>query len=106
MNTNPPSRELPGGWKGIYMHAVDRNGTKVDTGTRVRVLSVSTEWLNDMSPWTRRQALAMVGEAYEVEEIDRDDGRARVRKEWVDEEEQCSWEIFLNLTAEEMEVVG
>ena len=68
--TAAPAAPLPDGWRRIYFFAIDRNGAKVHAGTRVRVLSLSSQRLDALSAAERHQALAMVGEVFDVENTD------------------------------------
>ena len=102
--TPPTANDLPAGWRRVYLHSWDRNGARVTVGTRVRVLAIDGEWLSDFSLWTRRNFLSMVGEVFEVEDVDGLTACARVRKEWDDDD--GSHEIRLDLEPREMEVVA
>ena len=86
------------------MQSTDRNGTLVHIGTRVRVLCLTGQCLADVSALTRREALSMVGEVYEVEDIDKE-GHPWIRKSWEDEDRCASYEIAIELEPHEMEVV-
>ena len=88
------------------MRASDRNGAPVGVGTQVRVLCLSGQALDELPAWTRRHALAMVGEVYKVEDVDPNGPGAWIRKSWVDEDGCTSNEIALELEPHEMEVVS
>ena len=88
------------------MRAADRNGAPIDAGTRVRVLCLSGQGLDDLSAWTRRHALAMVGEVYEVEYTDPNGPGAWIRKSWAGEDGFTEHEIAIELEPHEMEVVA
>ena len=88
------------------MRAADRNGTPIGAGTRVRVLCLSGQALDDLSAWTRRHALAMVGKVYEVEDIDPNGPGVRIRNSWADDDGFAEHEIAIELEPHEMEVVA
>jgi hypothetical protein len=100
----PPTPSDAEGWRRIYFHAVDRNGTKVESGTRVRVLCLSGQAMDDLRASTRRDALAMVGEVFEVEGTDPNGFGAWIRKSWVDQDMDSN-ELAIELEPHEMEVV-
>jgi hypothetical protein len=83
----------------------DRNGNAVGVGTRVRLLSLSGQWLNDLPHDERDRVLSMIGEVFEVEEID-EYGQPWVRKSWPNEEEGTCQSHSIALNADEMEVVN
>lgn len=87
------------------MQSTDRNGTLVHIGARVRVLCLTGQSLADVSASTRRDALSMVGEVYEVEDIDKE-GHPWIRKSWVDVDQTGCTELALALEPHEMEVVA
>jgi len=59
----------------------DRDGNDVAVGTTVRVLSLSGRWLDEIPEDERARVLSMVGETFQVYEID-SYGRPWVMKEW------------------------
>lgn len=61
----------------------DRHGNPVQLGSRVRLLSLSGDWLKNLPPDEKEDVLSMVGQVFEVEEID-DYGHPWVRKSWPD----------------------
>jgi hypothetical protein len=73
---------------GIYPmhHPVDRNGKPVHVGSRVRLLSLSGDWFDSLPSDERADVESMIGEEFEVEEID-PCGQPWVRKSWPDEAE-------------------
>ena len=104
--TAAPAAPLPDGWRRIYFFAIDRNGAKVHAGTRVRVLSLSSQRLDALSAAERHQALAMVGEVFDAENTDPYTAHARIRKSWLAEDGFTRNEIALDLAAHEMEVMA
>ncbi len=57
----------------------DRNGNAVQVGTRVRVVSLSGKWLDELPADEKDEVLSMTDEVFEVEEID-EYGQPWVRK--------------------------
>lgn len=49
----------------------DRNGREVDVGSRVKLLGLSGRWLDELPADEKEDVLSMIGEVFEVEEIDR-----------------------------------
>ena len=83
--------------------ATDRGGCPVNVGTRVRVLEVPPSLLRDL-PAEERQALqGMIGEIFEVSEID-EHGIAWVEKTF-DHADGARHHHSLALDSHEMEVV-
>ena len=56
-------------------------------GSRVRLLSLSGQWLDDIAPDEREAVLSMIGEVFEVEEID-EYGHPWVTKSWPESDGQ------------------
>ena len=70
-------------------HPRDRAGNLVHVGAHVRLLSLSGNWLEELPDEEKPDVLSMIGEVFEVEEID-DYGRAWISKSWPNEkEDQC-----------------
>jgi len=82
----------------------DINGTPVKVGTRVRLLSLSGQWLDDLPPEEKSDVFSMVGEVFSVEEID-EYGHPWVRKSWPNEAEGKCHSHSIALEPIEMEVV-
>ncbi len=57
----------------------DTNGNIVQVGARVRVLSLSGKWLDKLPGAEKDEVLSMIGDVFEVEEIDKY-GQPWVRK--------------------------
>lgn len=74
-------------------------------GARVRLLSLSGKWLGDLPPEEKRDVLSMIGEVFEVEEID-EYGHPWVRKSWPNEEEGKCHSHSIALERHEMELVS
>ena len=67
---------------------VDRNGTLVRVGTRVRVISLSGEWFENLPDDEKADVQSMIGDVFAVEEID-EYGQPWVEKSWSDDENHC-----------------
>ena len=65
---------------------VDCNGTLVHAGTRVRVLAFSGDWYDKLPVDERERVDSMIGETFEIEEID-EYGQPWVCKRWPNETE-------------------
>ena len=84
--------------------AIDRNGNVVPIGARVRLLGLSGKWLEELPPAERRDVQSMIGEVFEVEEID-EYGHAWIRKAWPNEKEGTCYSHSIALDSGEMELV-
>ncbi len=85
------------------MMAKDRSGNTVTVGSRVRVLSLGGQWLEDLSPSERADVLSMVGEVFDVTDVD-EYGQAWVQKECNRYGELESHSV--GLSSNEMELVS
>jgi len=84
------------------MTARDRNGAEVSVGTRIRIVSLSGGWLDELPPDKHARVMSMIGEVFEVEEFD-DYGHPWVSKTWpIDGEFVFSHSLALD--AAEMEL--
>jgi hypothetical protein len=83
---------------------VDRRGTAVAIGTRVRVLEITPYFKRTLPPEEWAELQTMVGEVFEVCEVD-EYGLAWVEK-WFESSEGRSYCHSLALAPEEMEVVA
>ena len=67
----------------------DKDGNIVHVGARVLLLSLSGNWLEELPAEEKPDVLSMIGEVFEVEEID-EYGQPWIRKSWPNEQEgQC-----------------
>ena len=82
----------------------DRNGSAVSIGSRVRLLSLSGEWLENLPTNEKEDVLSMVGEVFEIEEIDAH-GRPWVSRYWSGEQEGRCHSHSISLDSDEMELV-
>jgi hypothetical protein len=82
----------------------DRNGRQVTLGAKVRLLSLSGTWLDELPPDEKGDVLSMIGEVFEVEEID-EHGHPWVRKSWPNEEAGTCHSHSIALEPLEMELV-
>lgn len=85
------------------MTPTDRNGNTVQIGTHVRLLSLSSKWLEELPPDERNDILSMVGEAFKVYEID-EYGQPWVEK-WRHDEDGTSRSHSIALEPHEIEIV-
>jgi len=84
---------------------VDHSGLIVKVGDKVRVLSLSGQWFDDLPAEERPLVESMIGEIFEVQEIDKY-GQPRVRKRWPNEEEGTCQSHSIALEPSEMEFVS
>jgi hypothetical protein len=88
----------------IHPHTTaDRNGRPVSVGTRVRVISVPHTVLEDLDPTERWRVASMVGETFEVYDVDAWGG-AWVEKWWHESQDKAT-SHSLGLNPSEIEVV-
>lgn len=73
-------------------------------GARVRVLSLSGDWLEELSAEEKPDVLSMIGEVFKVEEID-EYGQPWIRKSWTNEKEGRFHSHSIALESYEMELV-
>jgi hypothetical protein len=83
---------------------IDRNGHAVAVGTRVRVVGVASSVLDRLEAPERERVLSMVGESFDVYEVD-EWGGAWVEKWWNESDDKGS-SHSLGLQPAEMEVCG
>ncbi|MCM5681584.1 hypothetical protein M8A51_18825 [Schlegelella sp. S2-27] len=83
----------------------DRNGSVVRLGARVRLLGLSGRWLEELPQDERHDVLSMIGQVFEIEEID-GFGHAWVRKSWPDEAAGTCRSHSIALEPHEMELVS
>jgi hypothetical protein len=83
----------------------DKNGNVVSVGTRVRLLSLTGQWLLDLPADEKADVFSMIGEVFEVEEID-EYGQPWIRKSWPIEAEGKCHSHSIALEPSEIEVVG
>lgn len=83
----------------------DKNGSSVQVGDRVRLLSLSGNWLDELPADEKRDVLSMIGEVLVIDEIDEHD-HSWVRKSWPNEKEGKCHSHCIALEADEMELVG
>ena len=83
----------------------DKNGTPVRLGTRVRLLGLSGKWLEDLPEDEKAEVLSMIGEVFEIDDID-EQGRPWISKSWPESEEGRCHGHTISLESYEMEVVA
>ena len=82
----------------------DISGNIVYVGARVRLLQLSGEWFDKLPPDEKQDVLSMIGEIFEIEEID-EYGHPWIRKSWPNEEEGTCNSHSIALEPHEMEVI-
>jgi hypothetical protein len=82
----------------------DRNGDFVSVGDRVRLLSLSGRWLDELPADERSDVLSMIGEIYEIEEID-EHGHPWIRKSWPNEDAGTCRSHSIAVEPQEIELV-
>jgi len=82
----------------------DKNGAVVRLGARVRVLTLSGRWLDEMPDDERQDVLSMVGDIFEIIDID-EHGHAWVEKWWKDGASETSRSHSVALEPDEMVLV-
>jgi hypothetical protein len=83
---------------------VDRNGKLAVAGSKVRIVSLSRSWIAELPQDEQVHILSMIGETFEVEQID-EYGQPWVRKSWPGPEEGMCRSHSLALEPHEMELV-
>jgi len=83
--------------------AKDRNGKPVAVGTRVRLLTVSGTWVEELPQQERIDVTSMIGGVFTVEEIDAW-GSACIERRW-DDGNGVIHGHSIHLDPHEMEVV-
>ena len=86
-------------------HPRDRAGNLVHVGAHVRLLSLSGNWLEELPDEEMPDVLSMIGEVFEVEEID-EYGQPWISKSWPNEKEGQCRSHSIALESYEMELVS
>ncbi len=82
----------------------DRSGKALHVGSRVRLLRLSGKWFDDLPQDEKRDVLSMIGEVFEVEEID-EYGQPWISKWWQDEGQRSLHSHSVALDPHETELV-
>ncbi len=82
----------------------DKNGMAVGVGDTIRLLSLSGQWLDDLPFDEKQDVLSMIGEVFEIEEVDEYD-QPWVSKAWPNEAEGKFNSHSVALEPHEMELV-
>jgi len=90
--------------KSTLRQPIDRNGNVIHVGSLVRVVRLSGRWFDDLPEDEKADVHSMIGEVFEVVEID-EYGQPWVRKEWPDEQAGTCHSHSVALEPEEMEHV-
>lgn len=83
---------------------VDRHGRAVQLGAKVKLVALHGQLLQDLPAEEKSDVLSMIGEVFEIEEID-EYGQPWVRKSWPDEAEGRCHSHSIALESREMELV-
>ena len=83
---------------------IDRHGAVVRVGARVRLVALSGDWLEKLPDNEKADVLSMIGEVFEVEEID-EYCHPWIRKSWPNEAAETCHSHFIALEPQEMELV-
>ena len=82
----------------------DRNGSIVSVGDRVRLLSLSGRWFDELPPDERDDVMSMVDAIFEIEQID-EYGHPWIRKSWPNEEAGTCRSHSVAVEPQEIELV-
>ena len=82
----------------------DRRGRLVNVGSRVRLISLSGEWFDSLPLDEKADVQSMIGEVFEIEEID-EYGHPWIRKSWSNEKEGTCNSHSIAVESQEIEVV-
>lgn len=82
----------------------DRLGNDVLVGSRVRLLKLSGNWFEQLPSEEKLRVSSMIGEIFEVEEID-EYGSPWISEDWHNEHEGTCFAHSIALDAQEMELV-
>ena len=91
----------------MTIQATDKNGDQVNTGTKVKLLFLlSGEWFDNLPDDEKNDLNSMVGEVFEVEEIN-EYGKPEIVKWWHEEHEDESRSMChcLCVEPEQIEIV-
>jgi hypothetical protein len=83
---------------------IDKNGREVNIGTKVRLLSLSGQWFDELPADEKLLVMSMIGEVFIIEEID-SYGQPWVKKSWLDAENGTCKSHSIALEPNEIEVV-
>ena len=84
--------------------ATDRNGTVVNVGSLVKLLELRGDWLTQLPAEEQERVLSMVGEVFEVEEVD-EAGYPWIHKSFPGPEENMCYGHSIAPESYEIEVV-
>jgi hypothetical protein len=91
----------------VVVHRIpkDRNGNLVKVGDAIRIISLSGSWFDQLPEDEGYDVSSMIGEVFEIEEID-EYGQPWVRKSWPNEAEGTCKSLSVALEPFEMELVN
>lgn len=88
----------------MTIQATDKNGDQVNTGTKVKLLFLlSGEWFDNLPYDEKNDLNSMVGEVFEVEEIN-EHGKPEIVKWWLEDESRSMCHC-LYVEPEQIEIV-
>jgi hypothetical protein len=82
----------------------DRNGNAVRVGDRIRLVSLSGQWLEELPDDETSDVQSMIGEVFRIEEID-EFGHPWIRKSWPNDKYGTCHSHSIALETQEMELV-
>ena len=83
---------------------VDKDGNSVRVGSKVKVLEISSSVIGQLDDEERSYVLSMIGEVFDVYEID-EHGQAWVEK-WWNQNEPNSFSHSLGLFSQQIQIVS
>jgi len=85
--------------------SIDKNGHYVKVGTRVRLLSLSGKWFDEMPETEKIAVSSMIGDVFEIEQID-EYGHPWISKWFFDGTGERSHNHSIALAPNEIEIVA
>ncbi len=82
----------------------DRAGNDIQLGAYIRLLGISGNWFEELSPHEKVDVSSMIGEVFEIEEID-EHGHPWISKSWPNKVEGEYHSHSIALESQEMELV-
>jgi hypothetical protein len=82
-------------------YPTDKDGREVQVGSKVKLLSLSGEWFEELPADEKSDVSSMIGEVFEIEEID-EYGKPWIRRSWPNEKEGKCHSHSIALESHEM----